>query len=44
MLEIMKNIIRTTIFTLTVLIFFDTHVCIAGVVNNFIGLLNKCTN
>lgn len=21
--------------------FFDTHVCIAGVVNNFIGLLNK---
>lgn len=24
--------------------FFDTHVCIAGVVNNFIGLLNKCTN
>ena len=40
MLEIMKNIIRTTIFTLTVF-FFDTHACIADVVNNFIGILNK---
>lgn len=44
MLEIMKIYNKNNDFYFDSVNFFDTHVCIAGVENNFIGLSNKCTN